>query len=154
MTIKNLVQKSNPKRKAGCSNKDCLACSEVRGGGGACLKSNVTYELECKLCPGAEKCIYVGETSRNLYTRAKEHYDKYESLQRNHSSFIKQHQVDEHQDRPAEFKAKVTGAFRDCLSRQVTEAVMIRRSERPVLNTKSEWHQPALWRVQSEVVRE
>ena len=63
MTIKNLVQKSNPTRTAGCSNEDCLACSEVRGGGGACLKSNVTYELECKLCPGAEKCIYVGETS-------------------------------------------------------------------------------------------
>ena len=60
--------------------------------------------------------------------------------------------MDEHLDRPAEFKAKVTGAFRDCLSEQVTEAAMIRRSDRPVLNTKSEWHQPALWRVQSELV--
>ena len=153
MTIKNLVQKSNPTRTAGCSNEDCLACSDIRGGGGDCLKSNVTYELECKLCPGNEKCIYVGETSRNLYTRAKEHYEKYKSVQRNHSSFIKQHQVDVHEDQPAEFKAKMTGSFRDCLSRQVTEAVLIRRSDRPILNTKSEWHQPALWRVQHELVQ-
>ena len=60
------------------------------------------------------------------------------------SYFIRQYQEDVHQDQLREFKAKMTGAFRDCLSRQVREAVMIKRSDRPVLNTKSEWHQPAL----------
>ena len=53
----------------------------------------------------------------------------------------------------ADFKASVTHSFRDCLSRQVSEAVYIRRSEKPVLNSKSEWHQPALFRVQSEILR-
>ena len=79
---------------------------------------------------------------------------KYESRKLNMDSFIKKHQVEKHNDRPAEFKAKVMGVFRDCLSRQISEGVEIRRSNRNVLNSKSEWHQPALWRVQSEVVRE
>ena len=59
-----------------------------------------------------------------------------------------------HHDRPAMFNAKVTGTFKDCLSRQVSEGVEIRRSNKIVLNTKSEWHQPALWRVQREILRE
>ena len=55
-------------------------------------------------------------------------------------------------DEPA-YKAKVTARTRDCLNRQVREAVLIRRSQGPVLNGKSEWHQPALYRVQHEVER-
>ena len=42
---------------------------------------------------------------------------------------------------------------RDCLTRQVREAVLIRRSQVQVLNSKSEWHQPALFRVQQEIER-
>ena len=53
----------------------------------------------------------------------------------------------------AQFTAKVTNSFRDCLTRQVSEAVTIRRSEKDVLNGKSEWHQPALFTVRSEIVR-
>ena len=53
----------------------------------------------------------------------------------------------------ADFKAKVTASTRDCLTRQVREAVLIRRSQVEVLNGKTEWHQPALFRVQSEIER-
>ena len=106
------------------------------------------------MCPDTDKCVYIGETSRNLYTRSKEHIEKYKSKKRSHDSLIKKHQVEKHQDRPANFNAKVTGVFRDCLSRQVSEGVEIRRSDQSILNSKSEWHQPALRRVQSEVVRE
>ena len=42
---------------------------------------------------------------------------------------------------------------RDCLTRQVRENVLIRRSQVPVLNSKTEWHQPALYRIQLEVER-
>ena len=151
-TVKHQLQKSNPTKSLGCENSDCVPCSEGRGRGGNCLRSNVTYEMECKLCVGEDKCIYVGETSRNLYTRAKEHVNKSTSTT-SQDSFIKQHQAEVHQDEAANFKARVTGSFRDCLSRQISEAIQIRRSDLPVLNTKSEWHQPALWRVQSEMVR-
>ena len=64
-----------------------------------------------------------------------------------------QHQVDRHEGAEADFTAKVTQSFRDCLSRQVSEGVYIRRSDKEVLNSKSEWHQPALWRVQNELVK-
>ena len=153
-SVKRLAQKSNPTATPGCSNRDCVSCANGRGSGGPCLKSNIQYQLECAMCPDTDKCVYIGETSRNLYTRSKEHIEKYKSKKRSHDSFIKKHQVEKHQDRPANFNAKVTGVFRDCLSRQVSEGVEIRRSDQSILNSKSEWHQPALWRVQSEVVRE
>ena len=110
--------------------------------------------MECRICPEDKKCVYIGESSRNLYTRAKEHIAKYKSKKRNPDSFIRRHQDEKHQGRPADFKAKTTGVFRDCLTRQVSEGVHIRRSDKDTLNSKSEWHQPALWRVQSEIVRE
>ena len=69
-------------------------------------------------------------------------------------SFIKKHQEEEHAGLPAEFGAKVTGMFKDCLSRQISEGVSLRRSNERVLNSKSEWHQPPLWRVQNELVRD
>ena len=51
------------------------------------------------------------------------------------------------------FRAKVTARTRDCLTRRVREAVLIRRSQSPILNSKSEWHQPGLFTVQQEVER-
>ena len=152
--IKHLVQRSNPTATPGCPSKDCLACKEGRGKGGSCLKSNIQYELECGLCTEEQKGIYIGESSRNLYTRGKEHVGKYRSRKRNHDSFMKKHQQEKHGGREADFKAKVTGVFRDSLSRQVSEGVHIRRGGRSILNSKSEWHQPALWRVCNELIRE
>ena len=107
------------------------------------------------LCPDtANGWIYIGESSRNLYTRSKEHISKYESRKQNKDGFIKKHRVEVHNDRPAKFNSKNTEMFKDCLSHQISEGVEIRRSNKNVLNSKSEWHQPALWRVQSEIIRE
>ena len=57
----------------------------------------------------------------------------------------------EHRGQEPKYKARVTASTRDCLSRQVREAVLIRRSDKKILNGKSEWHQPALFRVQQEI---
>ena len=54
----------------------------------------------------------------------------------------------------ADYKARVVGQYKDCLSRQIAEGVQIRRSEKETLNTKAEWHQPSLWRVRSELSNE
>ena len=153
-TIKSQLQKSNPTATPGCDNLDCLACKDGRGKGGSCLKTNIQYELRCQLCPDGDGCVYVGESARNLYTRGREHIEKYRSRKRNIDSFMKKHQDEEHAGLPAEFGAKVTGMFKDCLSRQISEGVSLRRSNERVLNSKSEWHQPPLWRVQNELVRE
>ena len=103
------------------------------------------------MCPEGEKSKYIGETSRNLFTRSQEHVARYRGGRM--TSFMVKHQRKEHQGAEARYRAKVTSSTRDCLTRQVREAVLIRRSQVPVLNSKTEWHQPALYRVQNEVER-
>ena len=122
-----------------------------RGGGGNCRRSNITYEIECHLCPSDDRSVYVGERARNLYTRGDEHTKKY--TQRAEGSFLSKHQIEKHQGIDAEYSAKVTGQYNDCLTRQVTEGVFIRRCEANIMNTKAEWHQPPIWKVQSEILR-
>ena len=150
--VKRKVQNSNPTAKAGCQSGDCLACKGERGQGGNCRKSNVQYEIKCNLCPDDAQSVYIGETARNLFTRSKEHVQNYGRQYK--ESFMRNHQIESHYGAEADFGAKVTGVFRDCLTRQVSEGVWIKRTPHKVLNTKSEWHQPALWRVRSEVTRD
>ena len=69
------------------------------------------------------------------------------------TSFMVKHQTNAHQGEDSEYKAKVTAITRDCVTRKVSEAVLIRRSQVAVLTVKSEWHQPALYRVQQDVER-
>ena len=109
--------------------------------------------MECKLCPEG-KAKYIGESSRNLYTRCREHVKKFESKKTKLDSLINKHQINEHAGGEPNFKAKVTGVFKDTLSRQVSEGVSIRHGGQSVLNSKSEWHQPPLWRVMSEIVQD
>ena len=105
----------------------------------------MTYEIECGLCQGADRSIYVGETSRNLFTRGLEHWKKYEGGKTD--SFLLKHQLENHDGCAAVCTAKVTKKFKDCLSRQVAEGVQMRRCEANLMNTKSEWPQPPVWRI-------
>ena len=99
----------------------------------------------------AKPTVYHGETSRNLYTRAGEHYRNYHK--REEDNGILKHQLDVHEGAQTQFSAKVTNSFRDCLTRQVSKAVTIRRSEKKFFNRKSKCHQSALFTVRSEIVR-
>ena len=36
-------------------------------------RNNVNYEIECQLCPEERSPVYIGEISKNVYTRTKEH---------------------------------------------------------------------------------
>ena len=58
-----------------------------------------------------------------------------------------------HVGQPVEYSAEVIATCNDCLSRQVAEGVEFRVREHAVMNTKIERHQPALWRIRSEVER-
>ena len=126
-TVKSLLQRSNPTATTGCSAGDCIACKGGRGSGGHCRKNNVTYEIECGLCEGTDKSIYIGETARNLFTRGKEHVSKYEGGKE--GSFLLKHQLEKHEGRAAVYSSRVTGCYMDCLSRQVAEGVNIRRCD-------------------------
>ena len=146
------MQKSNPTATPGCGSKKCLACRGERGKGGSCRRGNIQYEICCNLCPDEVKSAYVGETSRNLFARGVEHDRKFETKDR--ESFMIKHQTEKHDGQPVTFEGKVTGSFRDCLTRQVSEGVTIRRCPYEILNSKSEWHQPGLWRVRSQLEKE
>ena len=71
--------------------------------------------------------------------------------QDNISAFTSKHQDSEHRGQELDYKARGTARTRDCLSKQVREAVLISRSDKIILNSKSEWHQPALFRVHQEI---
>ena len=147
--MKNELQKSNPTASPGCEKSDCMGCKEGKGKGGKCHKTNINYEIECQLCPEGNRAAYIGETSRNLYTRTLEHLNN-----KDNEGFMNKHMAECHPGIESHFKAKVTHYNSDCLTRQVYEGVGIRRSTKTLLNTKSEWFQPPLFRVQSEIIRD
>ena len=65
-------------------------------------------------------------------SRGKEHKQKYQSM--------KKHQDEKHAGIPA----KVTGIFKDCLTRQISEVFFYKEEQCKMF--ESEWHQHALWR--------
>ena len=157
-TVKSELQRSNPTETKGCDKDDCMGCKPERGKGGRCHKNNVNYEVECQRCEGNDKAVYYGETSRNLYSRLLEHQranrEGREVEEDDEEGFMVKHMRECHDGEERDFRARVTHANRDCLSRLIREGLMIKRSNRRVLNTKSEWFQPPLYRIQSEVLRE
>ena len=146
-TIERSLVRTNPIGKDECGKEDCPVCTQA-GGGKLCHKSNVNYQMKCESCPNS---MYFGESHRNLYSRGKEHVTKLQK--RDEASFMHRHQVEKHGGGPAKFKMQVVKSCRDPLTRQVTEAVMIKNHRGELLNTKSEFHQPPLVRIRSEIVR-
>ena len=108
-------------------------------------KNNVNNEIECE--KDTKPTVYIGETSRNIYTRGGEHLRMREDI----DSFINRHMKERHEGEDDNFVAKVTHSNKDCLTRQVREGVLIRRYEREVMNSRTEWFQPPLFRIRTEI---
>ena len=140
-TIKRKIQKSDPlgKGKKCKNNEDCLICMN---GGKACRKDGITYEIECEEC--GDK--YVGESSRNAYTRGNEHMKEYKNKCKN--SIMQRHADEKHNEHDAntKYRMKVTGLYKnDPTLRQVTESVRIRNSDnKHLINNKTEWNSGGL----------
>ena len=82
------------------------------------------------------------------------HVYKYE--RQDGSSWMFNHQVQAHEGAPADFNIKITSSHKDALSRQTTEAVNIALAqdelgEENVMNSKSEFHQPSITRLQTRI---
>ena len=160
-TMKTELQRSNPTATPGCGESDCVACKLGRGRGGNCRRNNVNYEIECNLCPKANRPVYIGETSRNLYTRGKEHISigrrgggEASEGESEESSFVRKHQQEQHRGEEVNFTARVVKQNKDSLTRQIREGVLIRRCSKVMLNSKSEWFQPPIYRIRSNIIRE
>jgi len=116
------------------------------------VKENRTvYKYECEIdgCSGT----YIGETSRNVYTRSLEHSGKYDK--NNSDSFISKHQNEYHSGEPANLKVKFVKSFKDAMSRQISEAVTIFKTQEEgkiLMNSKSEWRQASMVEMREQVV--
>ena len=94
-----------------------------------CKKRNLLYESKCELCNPDQKDgrkdglrggkgIYVGETSRSLYERTKEHQADREA--RSEESHHVKHWVLDHPDllAPPRFMIEIVRSFQDPLPRR------------------------------------
>ena len=83
---------------------------------------------------------YIRETSRNAYTRGKEHLSSLDI--RDDGSVMWKHSKEKHDSHIPNFCMSFTGQFRnDAMLRQISEAVRINREDKSnVMSTKNEWN--------------
>ena len=143
-TIGKMLQRPNPSASEGCGKEECRMCTQP-GGGKLCHKMNSVYKYECNL----DGHSYIGETSRNFFSRNQEHETNY--FNQKPESFINNHQIEMHGGAQADFKCSVLRTFKDPLSRQVCEGVNIRNLPGGVLNSKLEYYQQGTYTLRREV---
>ena len=107
------------------------------------------YESSCRVCQvdgkkagkldGDSKGIYVGESSRSMYERGKEHVK--DGKDHGEDSHQWKHWTTEHPDLGGDpqFRLKIVKVFSDPLTRQLAEAVRIEQRGQNILNSKSEF---------------
>ena len=136
--------------KKGCSRGlDCHMCENK---GSKCTPKRSVYRAVCQRCKelGRENVvwgIYIGESSRQVGDRVIEHQNKARNFHKD--SFIIRHWVQDHHLDAEEpkFKFEVVKTFKDALSRQLLEAVLIKKEGN--LNAKQEFRSNELIRVQT-----
>ena len=97
-----------------------------------CSTRGIVYIAECADCKHKKKSggdgmssWYIGESSRPLRMRAREHWVNLENL--NIDTFMLTHWMKTHglQILPPKYTFKIIGVYKDCLSRQVAKAIHI-----------------------------
>ena len=83
--------------------------------------------------------IYIGESSRSLHERALEHVRDAKSF--SVKSHIVKHWMNSHPTlpNPPEMEFSISARFKDCISRQIGEALKINFSKDALLNSKGEY---------------
>ena len=141
-----ILTSSNPWGEEKCSRQDCLSCKTEKGKMGKCRERNLVYETRCKLCKArGETVTYVGETSRSLYERQKEHLQ--DCIGQNSKSHMREHTRETHRreletvDEIAEvFEIRILERYQTSIQRQIGEAVHIRGAKGTTLNDKDEFN--------------
>jgi hypothetical protein len=134
VTLKGLLQQSDPFSDSVC---DCLVCRT--GGGGKCRKEGIVYQLKCDKCQD----IYIGESSRNAFTRINEHIRQ--AANKSKDSVLHRHMLEKHSNDSSstpEFSAKVIRSYSgSALRRQISESVFIDQlTPSTAINSRSEWN--------------
>ena len=122
-------------------------CSVCEGKGTKCCVKGVVYKAKCLGCHEKNQGVYIGETSRQFGTRVSEHINNVSKWRK--ESFILDHWMNQHgtDTSPPLFKFEIISKHKDALSRQLCEALHIRKQGN--LNKKQEFSINELIRVQS-----
>ena len=152
-----------------CGRQECHCCNTGGEKRPNCKSQSILYESVCELCKdedttsseklsnhqggiktdrkggklggklGSRRGVYYGETSRSLHERAQEHLKDAEGFDA--ASHMVKHWMVDHPDQKELplFKFKVVKTFKDCLSRQVAEALRIMTTQDNILNSKNEY---------------
>ena len=156
--ISRQLMKSNVTQTGNCGDAKCPVYNE-KGCGSICRKSNnINYQYSCQLppCKPADseesRSCYHGETSKNIFTRGKQHWENQFNPKK--QSFIRDHQQQDHEGAPANFKIKVLSKHPDPMSRVIAEAMNIKNhTDKGLknLNSKAEYHQAPIVRTSRQV---
>ena len=142
--LKQLFHKSNPWSGENCQRDGCLVCWSGQERGGDCRRRNVVYRTSCLACrANGKESSYYGESSRTAFERGLEHARDF--LTNQEDSHMYNHYVEEHHLEKKEgikFEMKILKNHFSAVSRQVHEAVVIRRGSKAginILNSKFEY---------------
>ena len=161
ISTKSVLVRVNPFPRPDCGRTTCPLKWMDGGCQERCYREMEGYSAHCNRCRDDQMrqgvplervndYVYYGESSRSLKTRADGHYGDYQTHQHGTkkkpvSSWMWDHAVEHHdgmisQNIRQDYTFRLQGTFRDCLSRQLDEAVRIDMAERygRVLGDRSE----------------
>jgi hypothetical protein len=115
-----------------CGRKPCPLCdSNLEDRREDCRARNLVYESVCNPTDQKEKetksrkDVYIGETSRSIHERSGEHLrDAQAFAEKSHQVKLRMNAHPEARTQP-QFRIRIMKRYRDCLSRQVGEALRI-----------------------------
>ena len=157
-------QQTNTWKGLQCGREECITCNQEGEELPNCTRAGVVYESICVDCnPGATKkgelenmkdgnpSLYVGESSRSIQERAGEHWGA--ARRGDEDNHMVRHQAQEHEGRPPRFHFKVISSHKTALSRQIREAVRIRRrgGAGSILNSRAEFNRCHIPRLVVEI---
>ena len=142
-----------------CERSECIVCKNGSGDNNntKCRKTNIVYEAKCRTCVREKENgieiesvgNYVGESSRSLSERSKEHIASL--LKGEETSFIVRHWAQHHiaLNEPPEIEFRVLKGHKDAMSRAIHEAVRIESNGN--MNAKSEWRMNSRYKLKIEL---
>ena len=141
-TLKSCFPQSSLWEGVHCGRPQCITCNQGAEAVAPCTRKPVVYENICGECnPGAggkeeikgggnpeKPSIYVGETSRSIQERGREHWSAATgSNKAREGSHMAKHVEMEHQGEQPNFILRAVQYYKTALARQTGEAVRIRR---------------------------
>ena len=165
-TLKSHFPQSSLWDGAPCGREGCITCTQGAEMLPPCTRKSLVYENVCSLCnkgAGAKgelkdvdpliPSIYVGETSRTIQERAREHWAATKGSKKDlEGSHMAKHMQQYHEGREPQFMMRVVEFHRSALSRQTGEAVRIMRrgGAGSVLNSRAEFNRCYIPRLKVE----